>query len=86
MSSQALAADLEALTLRKVEARPGDAVFARALEEVRRLRAALQPDGKLSPADYEGEELGLLCVRELETVDPGYCERVYAFLEAARPG
>ncbi len=78
-------ARLQALTSARLGEHPGDRVFERALVEVRRLREDLGSDGRLGAQAYESQQLGLLCVRELEAVDPAYCAEVYAFLDQVRP-
>lgn len=71
---------VRALGARRIESHPDSPFFAFGERELRRIENAPSIDR----AFYRSLNIGLMCARELEGVDPEYCDAVYAMLECVR--
>jgi len=49
------------------------------------IEAKLQEDDTLSARDYENVNIGMMCVKELDTADEEFCNAVYDMTDAIRP-
>lgn len=73
-------AAFRALNEQRLEAYPAHPFFIFADRELRRIEERRSFDRRF----YRSLNLGLMCARELETVDPSYCNAAYALLECVR--
>ena len=69
----------------RLDAHPGHPFFVFAKLQTSLIRANLDEDGRVDEAFYDRIGLGLLCARELESMDMDFCNAVYCMLEDIRP-
>ena len=63
---------------------PNSPFFTYAQREIETIKEQYAKDGAFSRQFYDDLNIGLMCARELESVDPEYCDYVYAMLETIR--
>lgn len=74
------------LTAERLSRFPDSPFYNFALREIEKIAGYVDDGGvgKISRTFYESLNIGLMCARELETVDMPYCDAVYAMLERLR--
>lgn len=76
--------DLQALTQQRLDRYCDNPFFGFARREVDRIEARFLAGGPIDRPFYDSLDIGLMCVRELESIDMPYCDTVYAALEDIR--
>ena len=69
----------------RLDAHPEHPFFVFAKLQTSLIRANLDENGRVDEAFYDRIGLGLLCARELESMDLDFCNAVYCMLEDIRP-
>lgn len=81
---QASVENVRALTQARMEQYAGSPFFGFADRELDRIEERLLEDRSPDRPFYESLNIGLMCARELEEVDPEFCDAVYSMLEDIR--
>ena len=75
---------LETLTRERLTEFPGSPFFNYSSRELETIKRRYTDYGSFDRAFYESLNMGVMCARELESVDPEYCDKVYFMLERIR--
>lgn len=81
---RSLVDSVRALNDKRLERYPTSPFFGFADRELRRIERRIEQTGSFDRAFYQSLQIGLMCARELEQVDPEFCDAVYAMLEDIR--
>jgi hypothetical protein len=65
---------------------PDSIFFKYARNELTRIKNQYYENGYIDKKFYDSINIGVMCARELESVDPDYCNIIYNMLEEIRIG
>lgn len=75
---------LRLATDQRIERFPNNPFFMFADRELKKIERHWRSFGSFNRAFYDDLDIGLMCVRELEQIDPEFCTTVYELLEDIR--
>ena len=75
---------LQALTRQRLDTYPDSPFFGFAGREIDRIESRFLAGGPIDRAFYRSLDIGVMCARELESIDMPYCDAVYVALEDIR--
>ena len=63
---------------------PGHPLFLYASKEIAKIEERVSAGTPIDQTFYDSLNVGLMCARELESVDMPFCDTIYAMLEEVR--
>ena len=75
----------ESLNDKRLERHPDHPFFIFGKKEIDAIKAELGHKSEVSAVFYKNTRIGMMCAKELESIDMEYCSAVYDMLEDIRP-